>query len=289
MKLKGIDKFMEKTDPVFAGKRIALIPVYFLSLFITGLLVMTSFNNLPNVLSTSGIDGMVLAFLPLIGEGIVGAIGFVMVYQIWFLREKMKAKYGKWAYRRIFLVGFGGIILVLSMTVISFFPISGTFWSIPPFNVLVTSIDSYLGIAAPFIAWPRAVLGIVVSIIGLIMIPRSIITFGFDYTTVVYLYFPEESTFQDHAIYSALRHPMYSGGLTIALGGMIFSFTPYAILLYVTFLIGFSMHVRFVEEPELMSRFGDSYKEYRKKVPAFFVNPARLKTFFGFLFGIRRA
>ena len=39
----------------------------------------------------------------------------------------------------------------------------------------------------------------------------------------------------------------------------------------------------FVEERELIMRFGDSYREYMKSVPAFFPKPDKLKTFFKFL------
>jgi protein-S-isoprenylcysteine O-methyltransferase Ste14 len=284
MVLKGLDKFLEKTNPVFAGKRIAIIPVFFLFMFIVGLLVMTRFNNLPNLLIGSGIDAVFLACLPVLGVFLVRAVGFVLVYQLWFWRDRLKATHGKHAYRRIFLLGFGGIVLVLSLSAISFFPITGSFWTNPPFDVLVKPFDSYLGSAAAFTYWPRVVLALIIAIIGYAMMLRSILTFGFDYTTVVYLYFPEESKIQDNAIYSALRHPMYSGGLTIGFGAMIFTFTPYAIAFYVIFLLGFSIHVRLVEERELVARFGASYKEYRKKVPAFFVNPAKLKTLLGFIF-----
>jgi protein-S-isoprenylcysteine O-methyltransferase Ste14 len=34
--------------------------------------------------------------------------------------------------------------------------------------------------------------------------------------------------------------------------------------------LDFWIHVRFVEERELTSRFGEKYAEYRKRVPAFF-------------------
>jgi len=31
------------------------------------------------------------------------------------------------------------------------------------------------------------------------------------------------------------------------------------------------IHIHFVEEKELMDRFGDSYREYRNENPAFFI------------------
>jgi hypothetical protein len=38
-----------------------------------------------------------------------------------------------------------------------------------------------------------------------------------------------------------------------------------------------------VEEKELIKSFGTSYKDYMKRVPAFFVKPNKLKTLFHFL------
>jgi protein-S-isoprenylcysteine O-methyltransferase Ste14 len=100
---------------------------------------------------------------------------------------------------------------------------------------------------------------------------------------VVYLYFPEESQIQENEIYSVLRHPVYAGGLLIALGGAFLTFTLFSFATYLILLIGFYLHVHFVEEKELIQRFGDSYREYRMKVPAFFVSPKSIRVFFSFL------
>src|SRR5271157_5388438 len=283
--LKGFDKFREKTTPRFAGKKIALVPVIFISSFILGLIVIILFDNyLPDILANSGMNAVLIGLFPILGVCIVGITGFILTYQMWFWRERLKAKYSSLAYQRIVPVGFCGIVLVISLAFVNFSQIQGAFWTVAPFNFLVAPYESNLGTSASFIFWPRVILGIGIAIIGLGMSLRSILTFGFDYTTVVYLYFPEESKIQTNAIYSALRHPMYSGMLTVALGGMIFRFTPYAIVFYLIYLLGFIIHVRFVEERELIGRFGNSYKDYQKKVPAFFVRPSKLKTLIGFVF-----
>ena len=117
------------------------------------------------------------------------------------------------------------------------------------------------------------------------MIFRALETFGIDYMTVVYLYFPEESELQDHKIYSVLRHPTYSGVLLISLGGMIAQLTLYSISFFLILYMGMYIHIHFVEEKELIKRFGDSYKEYRKKTPAFFVHPKKGGIFLKFLLG----
>ena len=146
-------------------------------------------------------------------------------------------------------------------------------------------IETYFGNVGPLIFYLKDVLVVFLSIIGLLMCTRAIQVFGFDYMVVLYLYFPEESKVQENEIYSVLRHPTYAGALLIALGGAFFTFTLLSFVTYVLFLVGFYLHVYFVEEKELIQRFGDSYRIYRQKVPAFFINPNNLRIFLCFLFG----
>jgi protein-S-isoprenylcysteine O-methyltransferase Ste14 len=120
--------------------------------------------------------------------------------------------------------------------------------------------------------------------IGLLTCTRAIQVFGFDYMVVLYLYFPEESKIQENRIYSVLRHPTYAGAILIAQGGTFFTFTFLSFATYVLLLVGFCLHVHFVEEKELIKRFGDSYRNYRQKVPAFFINLNNLSVFLRFLF-----
>ena len=112
---------------------------------------------------------------------------------------------------------------------------------------------------------------------------RSVASFGLDYTAVVSLYFPDESQIQDHEIYSAIRHPLYGGWLTIGLGGAILTFSPYSFIFFFLFLVGFYLHIHLVEERELLSRFGGSYETYRRSVPAFFVKWSKIGTLLGFI------
>jgi hypothetical protein len=43
------------------------------------------------------------------------------------------------------------------------------------------------------------------------------------------------------------------------------------------------MHLKYVEEKELIQRFGQGYKKYRENVPAFFVKLKDLKKYFSIL------
>lgn len=135
--------------------------------------------------------------------------------------------------------------------------------------------------------WAKIALAVFFLGSGITMIIRSLQTFGFDYMTVIYLYFPEESKIQNHEIYSLLRHPTYTGALLIGLGGMCSTLTLYSVIFFIVYFAAFCIHIHFVEEKELIVRFGPSYREYMKKVPAFFVKPDQLGIFLGFLLGKR--
>jgi protein-S-isoprenylcysteine O-methyltransferase Ste14 len=285
MKIKGIDQFRQKI-PSFSGKKIFVLPVYFISVMLVSIMVIIGFDSMPGVAISTGTDSIMLAFFPLVGELIVGIIGFVMVYQMWYWRDRLKSRYGQLSYQRIFLVGFAGVLCVLSLSINQFIPywsFSPSFWANSPLRFLTLPLEAYAHVAGPEVFWGRIALAVFFSIVGIGMMIRSVQTFGIDYMTVVYLYFPEESKMQYHEIYSVLRHPMYAGALTFGLGGMFFTFTAYSIILFIVYLIGFYIHVHFVEEKELISRFGASYQQYMKKVPAFFVNPTKTGTLFGFL------
>jgi protein-S-isoprenylcysteine O-methyltransferase Ste14 len=58
----------------------------------------------------------------------------------------------------------------------------------------------------------------------------------------------------------------------------------YSILYFVIFIIGINIHIKFVEEKELLERFGEGYKKYKKEVPAFFVKLKDLKKYFTIIF-----
>jgi protein-S-isoprenylcysteine O-methyltransferase Ste14 len=102
---------------------------------------------------------------------------------------------------------------------------------------------------------------------------------------LVYIYYPEESELQDNQIYSIVRHPTYFALLLIALGAWIGYLSVYALTSFVLFVIGINAHLKFVEEKELLERFGQDYRDYKKKVPII-VKPLKIPILFKFiLFG----
>ncbi|MFX1607322.1 MAG: methyltransferase family protein, partial [Promethearchaeota archaeon] len=108
------------------------------------------------------------------------------------------------------------------------------------------------------------------------------LTFGIDYMTVVYLYFPEESEIQENEIYSVIRHPAYLGGVILGLAGLFFRFSVYSILMWFTVYLAFRAQI-WKEEKELVERFGEGYKEYREQVPALLLRPSKAGAYFRFL------
>lgn len=287
LKLKGLDKFLERI-PKLSGKKIIILPIYVLVVFALSLTIQIYFDVLPSIIPVNSVLGYFTIIFPVLGVIFIGVIAIILVYQMWSQRERLRAKYGKLSYQRIFLAGFAGVVLLFSIVVHNFLAIyqsNPPFWSQFPFSIFVTSLTSYLTPISLLLGSIRLFLGVFFCIVGAATMVRAIFTFGFDYMTVTYLYFPEESELQDHEIYSVLRHPAYSGILLVCLGGTIIQATIYSILFFLILYFGMFIHVHFVEEKELINRFGDSYKEYRKKTSAFFLYPKNWRQFFKFILG----
>ncbi|MFX1312405.1 MAG: methyltransferase family protein [Promethearchaeota archaeon] len=287
MKLKGIDKFREKI-PKFSGKKIIILLIYCILVFMLSLIIQIYFDLFPTMILVEGALGFFIIVFPVLGVTLMGSIAIFLVYQMWYHRDRLKAKYGQLSYQKVFLVGFGGVIIIFSILInnlIPFYQWDLNFWSQFPFSIFITPLTSYFTPISLLLGYIRFFLGGFVCILGFMMIFRAIETFGIDYMTVVYLYFPEESELQDHKIYSVLRHPTYSGIILICFGGMIIQLTLYSIMFFLILYIGMYIHIHFVEEKELINRFGDSYKEYKKKIPAFFVHIKNWNLFLKFILG----
>ncbi len=286
VKLKGIEKFREKI-PNFHDKRIIFLPLYLLTVLTISLTFQLMFDMLPVLFYSGNTLDIIFLFFPIFGTIIMGIIALLMIYQVWARRDKLKEKYGQLSYQKIFLVGFGGVIIIFSIvlhTFIGFYYWNSAFWSQFPYSILAKPLTSYFSLSPIVFDWIRLILGVFLCVLGIITLVAAAFTFGFDYMTVVYLYFPEESSLQDHKIYSVLRHPAYTGALITGFGGAVYQLTPYSIIFFLILYGLLLVHIHFVEEKELINRFGDSYTEYRKKVPAFFVRPKNWGKFFRFIF-----
>jgi protein-S-isoprenylcysteine O-methyltransferase Ste14 len=69
-------------------------------------------------------------------------------------------------------------------------------------------------------------------------------------------------------LYARVRHPRYAGMFSALAGAALLAGTPRLWLILLLWL-PFALIVIRMEEKELTARFGASYEEYRKRVPAF--------------------
>ncbi|MHA1510724.1 MAG: methyltransferase family protein [Promethearchaeota archaeon] len=280
MEIKGLNKFREKL-PILSGKRIILLPIYTLSVLFLFIQFVTFIYSLPNN------SNQISMIFPLLGILLLEIIALFLVYQFWLWRDKLKAKYKQKSYQKIIFVGFGGIIIMMALAFNNLTPIilvnlelgenSLSYYLFSPLTSIIAGNWVIIDIL-------RYIIGIMLLLIGIMTMVRSLVTFGIDYMALVYLYFPEESEVQNYEIYSILRHPAYSGVILVCFAGFIINLSLFNFIYFVIFIIGFRIHIIFVEEKELIQRFGESYDTYRKSIPAIFVRPRNWKIFFKFLF-----
>ena len=113
---------------------------------------------------------------------------------------------------------------------------------------------------------------------------RAITTFGLDNLSLMYVYFPSESRLVQSNVYSVLRHPVYSAVLRIAFAIVLQNGSAFALFAGCVAPFAMTLWLRWAEEPELIERFGDGYRDYRRRVPAFFnFDPRTWGTLWGFL------
>ena len=284
--MKGIDQLRKKL-PDYQGRKIRVFVVIAIIVFVTSLMFQLVLDSIPRIFRSIDILQMIAPLTPIIGPLIVISTGFSVVRKFWRIRDKFLSKYGKKAYQKAFKFVVIGIPMLFSVIVHSFFSTD----LIAPYRIDDT-LSRYLGVPIselllnfPFyIRYIRLVLSILFVVLGLIVVNRALSFFGIDNMSLVYIFYPEESTLQNHEIYSILRHPTYHSLLLISIGGIFFRFSIYSVIYFLIFLVGINIHIKCVEEKELIERFGEEYKKYRETVPAFFVKLKDLKRYFSTLF-----
>jgi len=195
---------------------------------------------------------------------VVMTIGFLLFSLFFVKRSEYLEKYGQLAYRNAFMR-----------------------FALPGLAVLFAAIAHIAYMNGP--KWPpgrlttaMAILGIYWVVVGIMLWIRTVLTFGVDYLTMLYVYFPEKGRIANASIYAILRHPVYAAAMRIGLGLALLNTSIFA-LVFMPFLpLGLYGFVHLVEEKELLGRFPD-YAEYRKRVPAFWVRPDKLTSFHAFL------
>ena len=126
-------------------------------------------------------------------------------------------------------------------------------------------------------------LGWLMILIGAGLAMRGVLAFGVDNVAMLYVYFPEDGRIVDSNIYSVLRHPVYAGVLRVVIGLGLLNGNANALAFVILLPLLVFGWLRFVEEKELIERFGRSYLDYRARVPAFWPRWRDLPTFFRFL------
>ena len=132
------------------------------------------------------------------------------------------------------------------------------------------------GLALPFVCYLLAS--------GVVLWLRSVLVFGLDNLSMMYVYFPQEGRLVNASIYSVVRHPVYSAVLRVVFALVLWNGSLFALFAGTMGLLTLRLWVHFVEEPELLERFGHGYADYRAQVSAFFnLNPTMWPKLWRFL------
>jgi protein-S-isoprenylcysteine O-methyltransferase Ste14 len=288
MHLKGVDELREKL-PAYPGRRIANLLLPALVAGILTYIFLIILDIIPRLYSDNAVLVSIEPFIPIIGSAFIAGLALWLIWGIWNKRDQMKKQYGNLAYQKIIPRGFIGVSLIPSIVFHAFTSIRSLPPGPPANNLTIQwsrSLLPFLGIAPEIEIWVRVVLSGILLVLGALTIRSAILTFGLDYMTVVYLYFPEESEIQEHEIYSVIRHPTYLGGILLGTGALFFRFSVYSILLFLVVFLVFRLQI-WKEEKELVERFGEGYSEYKQRVPALLIRPSKMKAYFRFLRGAR--
>ena len=284
--MKGIDKLRKKL-PDYQGRKIRIFVVIAFVVFVSSLMFQSVLDSIPRIFRSIDILQVIAPLTPIIGPLITISIGFLVVRKFWRVRDKYLSEYGIKAYQKAFKFVAIGIPMIFSVIVHSFIPSD----LIATYRIDDT-LSRYLGVPLsglisgfPFyFLYIRLVLSILYVGLGLIVIFKVLSFFGIDSMAMVYVFFPEESTLHHHEIYSILRHPTYHALMLIGIGAIFFRFSIYSVFYFLIFLVGINIHLKYVEEKELIVRFGEEYKKYKKNTPAVFVKLKDLSKYFSTLF-----
>jgi protein-S-isoprenylcysteine O-methyltransferase Ste14 len=198
------------------------------------------------------------------GEIVILALGLLIMSRFFSQKKIYQQKYGELAFRNAFI-----------------------HFNLPGLGIVFASIvhlGYMFGVEIPDLWWKSILVGIgwVFVLIGVLLWIRTVITFGVDNLTMLYVYFPSESKMSDSKIYRILRHPIYSAALSIGAGLAMVHANWYSLLVALILPVFFFGWVRLIEEKELIERF-PNYSDYRKHVPAFFPRVHDYPGFFSFL------
>lgn len=201
----------------------------------------------------------------LAGQVLILALAFVLASQFFRQKKRYLERHGDMAYRNAF----------------ARFVLTG----LPVVFAAIAHIAYMPGPPIPPGWWTpgQVILGWLLVILGAALWARSVLTFGADNLAMLYVYFPHEGRMVESSIYRVLRHPVYAAIIRLAMGMALLNGNWFAVTFALFMPLGLTGWLTFVEEKELLERFGGSYAEYRQRVPAFWPRLRQIPAFFGFL------
>jgi len=198
------------------------------------------------------LDGLFVAST-LVSQGVVMWLGLAIVSQMILRRSALKARWGKRAYGVAF-----------------------RWFAIPGLSLIGVGVAHFAWIEGARVL-PREIALIpyvYLLLTGVTLWLRALQVFGIDNLSMMYVYFPDEGRLVDSNIYGVIRHPVYSAVLRVAFAFILWNGSAFALLASLIAPLTMTAWLRWVEEPELIERFGEGYRAYRARVPAFFnLNP----------------
>jgi protein-S-isoprenylcysteine O-methyltransferase Ste14 len=290
MQIPGFSEFKAHL-PDFTDRQAKLVVARLGIVSIVSLSIAFLLDNLMRLLyliDPSNIFMILEPLIPIILPMIL-ILGGILLAQIGFFRKnRLIEKYNVRAYQKVVKYIFTGIPMVFGGIFYAYIPHALSFFGMHPINSLTTQLSTslfYLFFGVSWEMFPRIIIGLVILLLMIGTMARSVRDFGIDNAGLVYVYYPEDARVIQNDIYSIVRHPMYMALIFISVGGFIFQFTIYSIIHVFITIVFFSYHIFIVEERELNRRLGDSYKEYKAKVPAILIKPKNWLRFFKFIIG----
>jgi protein-S-isoprenylcysteine O-methyltransferase Ste14 len=187
----------------------------------------------------------------LLGQISALCVALLVIRQFFQQRSRLKARFGKMAYRHAFLT------YVLTGAPVIFAAIAHTAY-LPGDRVVTGSLAVVISAVIVYLMTS-----------GVVIWGRAVFAFGADNLALVYVYFPEKGRIVDSSIYALIRHPAYSGVLRFGMALGLWHGTWSSIAFALLMPVGMTVWLKLVEEPELIERFGEGYASYRRAVPAF--------------------
>jgi len=126
----------------------------------------------------------------------------------------------------------------------------------------------------PILLWPARVVGVVLIVAGVPVLVHAFARFVREGLGTPMPAAPTEKLVVG-GLYRYVRNPMYVAVTATVLGQALLLDQPVLLVYGALLWLAFALFVRGYEEPTLQKRYGDSYDEYRRTVPAWIPRPTR--------------